>query len=159
MEIPMETVNRRLDSTLASIDVAESAALDLAARAGFAGLSLARIGLAVREITTNAIVHGNRYDLGKKVFVAVSRTAARLEVNIADQGGGFDLSSVSDPRSPKGLLRPSGRGLYLARVFMDELHVRRGDLCGVAVVLVKYVNGFAHPTSVFANLRNIATRS
>jgi serine/threonine-protein kinase RsbW len=144
MEIAMETVHRTLDSTLASIDVAESAAFELATRAGFSGLSLARIGFAVREITTNAIVHGNRYDLHKKVFVAVSRTPSRLEVTISDQGGGFDPNSVSDPRSPEALLRSSGRGLYLARLFMDELHVRRGDLCGVAIVLVKYVNRFTH---------------
>jgi serine/threonine-protein kinase RsbW len=137
-----ETVNRTLDSTLASVDIAENDVLELAGRAGFAGLSLARIGLAVREITTNAIVHGNRYHLGKKVFLAVSRTPARLEVTIADQGAGFDLSSVSDPRSPETLLRPSGRGIYLAQVFIDELHVRRGDLCGVAVELVKYVNRY-----------------
>ena len=137
-----ETVNRTLDSTLASIDTAENAVLDLAARAGFAGLSLARIGLAVREITANAIVHGNRYCLGKKVFLVVSRTRVRLEITIADQGAGFDLGSVSDPRSPEALLRPSGRGLYLARAFMDELQVRRGDLCGVSVELVKYVSKF-----------------
>ena len=134
---PMETVNRTLESTLASIDVTETIVFEVAKRAGFAGLSLSRIGLAVREITTNAIVHGNRYDLSKKIFAAVSRTPARLEVTIADQGGGFDPSSVSDPRSPKALLRPSGRGLYLARVFMDELNVRRGDFGGTAVALVQ----------------------
>ena len=137
---PVETVSRRLDSTLASIDAAETAVVDLATRAGFTGLSLARIGLAVREITANAILHGNRYDPGKKVFLTVSRTPSRLEVSISDQGGGFDLNSVPDPRSPEALLRPSGRGLYMARNFMDELHVWRGDLFGVTVVLVKYIN-------------------
>jgi len=136
---PVETVSRRLDSTLASIDAAETAVVDLATRAGFTGLSLARIGLAVREITANAILHGNRYDPGKKVFLTVSRTPSRLEISISDQGGGFDLNSVPDPRSPEALLRPSGRGLYMARNFMDELHVWRGDLCGVTVVLVKYI--------------------
>jgi serine/threonine-protein kinase RsbW len=140
----METVNQTLDSTISSIDAAENAACELATRAGFAGLSLARIGLAVREIAANAIVHGNRYDRKKKVFVAVSRTPSRLEIAISDQGRGFDPDSVSDPRSPDALLRPSGRGLYLARAFMDELHVRRVDQCGVTVVLVKYVNEFAH---------------
>lgn len=138
----METVNQTLESTLASIDVAETIVFEVAKRAGFTGLALSRIGLAVREITTNAIIHGNRYDLSKKIFAAVSRTPARL-VTIADQGSGFDPTSVCDPRSPEALLRPSGRGLYLARVFMDELHVRRGDLGGTAVALVKYVTRFA----------------
>jgi serine/threonine-protein kinase RsbW len=141
LEIDMETVSRTLDSTIESIEAAEFAALELARRSGFAGPSLDRIGLAVREIATNAVVHGNRYDPRKKVFVFVSRTPFRLEIVISDQGLGFDLNSVSDPLGPDALLRPSGRGLFLARVFMDELHVRQGDLCGATVVLVKHLNG------------------
>jgi hypothetical protein len=45
LSLSTETVNRTLDSTLTSIDVAEAAVLELAKRAGFAGLSMARIGL------------------------------------------------------------------------------------------------------------------
>ena len=141
LELDMETVSRTLDSTIASIEASEFAALELARRSGFTGLSLDRIGLAVREIATNAVVHGNRYDPRKKVFVLVLRTPFRLEIVISDQGLGFDPNSVSDPLDPIALLRPSGRGLYLARLFMDELHVHRGDLCGATVVLVKYLNG------------------
>jgi serine/threonine-protein kinase RsbW len=140
LEINMETVSRTLDSTIASIEASEFAALELAGRSGFAGAALDRIGLAVREIATNAVVHGNRYDPRKKVFMLLSRTPFRLEIVISDQGPGFDLNSVSDPLDPDALLRPSGRGLYLARSFMDELHVRRGDICGATVVLVKYLS-------------------
>jgi serine/threonine-protein kinase RsbW len=140
LEIDMETVSRTLDSTIASIDESEFAVLELARSSGFTGPSLDRIGLAVREIATNAVVHGNRYDPRKKVFLLASRTPFRLEIVISDQGLGFDLNSVSDPLDPSALLRPSGRGLYMTRLFMDELHVRRGDLCGATVVLVKYLN-------------------
>jgi serine/threonine-protein kinase RsbW len=140
----MEIISHTLDSTLASIDTAEAAACDFAARAGFDGAAVERIGLAVREVTANAIVHGNRHDRRKKVYVALSRTPSRLEIAISDQGPGFDPSSVADPLSPDALLRTSGRGLYLARTFTDELYVRRGDLCGATVVLVKYANGSAH---------------
>jgi len=136
----IENLTRTLDSTLANVDVAETAVLALATRAGFVGLELSRIGLAVREITTNAIVHGNRFNPRKKVFVAASRTSDRLEITISDQGSGFDPDSVADCRSTEALLRPSGRGLYLARTFMDELHVLRGDLCGTVIVMVKYVD-------------------
>ncbi len=140
LEIDMETVSRTFDSTIAGIEASEFAALELAKRSGFTGPSLDRIGLAVREIATNAVVHGNAYHPRKKVFVLVSRTPFRLEIVISDQGQGFDLDSVSDPLDPDALLLPSGRGLYLARSFMDELHVYRGDLCGATVVLVKYLN-------------------
>jgi serine/threonine-protein kinase RsbW len=140
LETDMETVSRTFDSTIAGIEGSEFAALELAKRSGFTGPSLDRIGLAVREIATNAVVHGNGYHPSKKVFVLVSRTPFRLEIVISDQGLGFDLSSLSDPLDPGALLRPSGRGLFLARSFMDELHVHRGDLCGATVVLVKYLN-------------------
>jgi serine/threonine-protein kinase RsbW len=141
LEIDMETESRILDSTIENIEASEFAALELARRSGFTGPSLDQIGLAVREVVTNAVVHGNRYDPRKKIFVLISRTPFRLETAISDQGQGFDLNSVSDPLDPDALLRPAGRGLYLARMFMDELHVHRGDLCGATVVLVKYLNG------------------
>lgn len=137
----METFSRALESTLDSIDDAESSALELARRAGFGDLALAGIGLAVREIIANAVVHGNRHDRRKKVFLTIAMTSERLEITISDQGDGFDLNRVPDPLSPDALMRGSGRGIYLARAFMDEFHVRRGDLCGIAIALVKYVNG------------------
>jgi anti-sigma regulatory factor (Ser/Thr protein kinase) len=87
--IDMETVSRRLDSTIASIDVSEFAALDLARRSGFTGPSLDRIGLAVREIATNAIVHGNRNDPRKKVFVLVFPNAFSVGDCDLRSGPGF----------------------------------------------------------------------
>ncbi len=140
----MEIIGHTLDSTLASIDTAECMACECAIRAGFEGPAVERIGLAVREVTANAIVHGNRYDRRKKVFVALTRTPSRLEIAISDQGAGFDPATVADPLSPDAVLRTSGRGLYLARTFTDELQVRRGDLCGATVLLIKYVNRIAN---------------
>jgi anti-sigma regulatory factor (Ser/Thr protein kinase) len=40
---------------------------------------------------------------------------------IRDEGPGFDSSRVPDPRNPKNLLKPSGRGLMLIRTFMDQV--------------------------------------
>src|ERR1700676_1447984 len=88
----MKTVSGTLDSTLASIDDGEKAALEFARRAGFVDRALEHIGLAVREIIANAVVHGNRHDARKKVFLACSNTAKRLVIAISDQGEGFDLN-------------------------------------------------------------------
>jgi serine/threonine-protein kinase RsbW len=135
----MNTLSRRLDSKLESVDDAETAALEVARQAGFPDFAQARIGFAVREIMTNAVVHGNRCDQRKKVFLNISRTPERLEITISDQGDGFDPNRLPDPLSPGALLRGCGRGVYLARTFMDEFHVRRGDVCGTAIGLVKYI--------------------
>jgi serine/threonine-protein kinase RsbW len=135
----LETTTRTLNSMLQVVDSVENDALEYARRAGFHGITLEKIGLAVREIVNNAIIHGNRLDGQKKVIVRIARTTNQITITVWDQGKGFDLDSLPDPHSPEVLLRRSGRGIYFARAFMDEFHVQPGPAGGTTVVLVKYI--------------------
>ena len=135
----METVERSLDSTLASVDHAEEIAVGVAQRAGFEEDDLLKIGMAVRESVVNAVVHGNRYNANKKVSFSVVKNPQRLTVRVADEGEGFDYEDVPDPLAPENLLRSSGRGIFLIRSFMDELLIRRLEPAGMEFVLVKYL--------------------
>lgn len=58
---------------------------------------------------------------GRRVQIVASIGAARAEVEITDEGAGFDPSSLPDPRDPAQLFMPSGRGLLLARTFLHEV--------------------------------------
>jgi len=81
--------------------------------------------LSVTEATTNAIIHGNKKNVDKKVKIIVTVEEGRkLKVVVKDEGRGFDPSNIPDPTKPENLLKDSGRGLYLIRVYMDELHYR-----------------------------------
>src|SRR5450631_1337044 len=100
-----ETVERFLDSTLESVDDAEELALQEAEKAGVPEDDLHKIAMSVRETMVNAVVHGNRYNAHKKVYVKVSNGPGRLEIKIADQGEGFELEAVPDPLSENNLLR------------------------------------------------------
>jgi serine/threonine-protein kinase RsbW len=135
----LETVERFLDSTLASVDHAEEIAVGVAQRAGFEEDDLLKIGMAVRESVVNAVVHGNRYNANKKVSFSVVKNPQRLTVRVADEGEGFDYEDVPDPLAPENLLRSSGRGIFLMRSFMDELLIRRLEPAGMEFVLVKYL--------------------
>jgi serine/threonine-protein kinase RsbW len=134
-----ETVDQFLDSSLDSVDSAEQLVLDVARKAGFQEEDLHKIGMAVRESMVNAVVHGNQYSAHKKVRVSVSKGQDRLTVTISDQGKGFELEALPDPLSEDNLLRNSGRGIFLIRAFMDELHVRRLSPAGTEVTLTKYL--------------------
>lgn len=134
-----ETVDQFLDSSLDSVDSAEQLVLDVARKAGFQEEDLHKIGMAVRESMVNAVVHGNQYSTHKKVRVSVSKGQDRLTVTISDQGKGFELETLPDPLSEDNLLRNSGRGIFLIRAFMDELHVRRLSPAGTEVTLTKYL--------------------
>jgi serine/threonine-protein kinase RsbW len=137
----LETVERFLDSTLASVDHAEEIASGMAQRAGFDEDDLLKIGIAVREAVVNAVVHGNRYNANKKVRFSVIKNSERLTVRVADEGEGFDYEHIPDPLAPENLLRTSGRGIFLIRSFMDELQVRRLEPGGTELVLIKYKVG------------------
>lgn len=136
---PLETSNQILESTLESVDAVERTALEIAERAGFHGTDLEKIGVAVHEVVANAIIHGNHLDRQKRVVVTILRTVEQFEVSVWDQGKGFDLQSLPDPRNPNALLLSYGRGVYLARAFMDELYVQAGPANGTTVTMIKYV--------------------
>jgi len=134
----MEKIVTTLDSTLDSVDKAESLVVVEAGKLGFDEDESHQIGMAIRECTVNAVVHGNRYSRNKKVHLEIERSADSLTVTIGDEGEGFDISSIPDPLSPDNLLKQSGRGLLLVRAFMDDfdLHPRPGG--GTEVRLVKH---------------------
>ena len=90
-----------------------------------------RVGMA--EALANAMQYGNGGDPAKRVRVAVSLDPTRVVVEVHDEGGGFDPSTVPDPTLPEFRERSGGRGLFLLRQLMDE--VRYND-CGNSVCLV-----------------------
>ncbi|MEO8232023.1 MAG: ATP-binding protein [Ignavibacteriota bacterium] len=77
--------------------------------------------LAVTEATTNAIIHGNKNNKLKMVRISVFVEGKDISIVIKDEGKGFDPSIIPDPTDPENLLKDSGRGLYLMRVYMDGL--------------------------------------
>ncbi len=77
--------------------------------------------LAVTEATTNAIIHGNKNNKLKMVRIYVFVEGSTITIKIKDEGQGFDPSIVPDPTNPENLLKDSGRGLYLMRIYMDGL--------------------------------------
>jgi len=77
--------------------------------------------LAVTEGVTNAIIHGNKCDINKTVSISASIVSNKLIIRITDQGQGFNPDNVPDPTSPENLLKDSGRGIYLMRIYMDNV--------------------------------------
>jgi len=77
--------------------------------------------LSVTEAVTNAIIHANKSNREKLVKISASKENNQLIVCIKDEGRGFDPSAIPDPTEPENLLKDSGRGLYLMRIYMDEL--------------------------------------
>ncbi len=83
--------------------------------------------LSITEATTNAIKHGNKSDKNKLVFIDVTCDNEFLTIKIKDQGEGFDPNKIPDPTHPENLLKDSGRGVYLMKIYMDEIKFNKTD--------------------------------
>jgi anti-sigma regulatory factor (Ser/Thr protein kinase) len=81
--------------------------------------------LVVRELLLNAIVHGNESRRSSLALVRVARRGELFEVQIDDEGEGFDYESLDldlpdDPSSLKS------RGLVLVHELSEELSFEHG---------------------------------
>jgi serine/threonine-protein kinase RsbW len=79
------------------------------------------VHLAMEEALTNAIKHGNRSDAAKQIHVSCRLTPDLVQIEISDQGPGFDPAGVPDPTDAAHLEIPRGRGLMLMRSFMSRV--------------------------------------
>lgn len=77
--------------------------------------------LAVTEATTNAIIHANKCDTNKLVKINAHIEDSKLIVKVKDEGKGFDPSKLPNPTEPENLLKDSGRGVFLMKVYMSEV--------------------------------------
>jgi len=128
-----------LPSTLSTVEFVEAKATEFAEKAGFDEDTAGQISMVSREAAVNAVLHGNKKDPAKQVHATFSLTSDDLTIQIADEGDGFDPAVIPDPLSPEGLLKPSGRGVFLMRAIMDEVHFRQLSP-GAEITLVKHRN-------------------
>ena len=78
------------------------------------------IDLVLRESINNAILHGNRTDIRKKVILKVFHNSHYIKITIQDQGLGFDWHSreiveLSDSET-------HGRGLFIIKLYSDKYY-------------------------------------
>jgi serine/threonine-protein kinase RsbW len=134
-----------LNSTMESVSQVEAAAERLATQAGLDEDESFQVAMALREAAVNAVLHGNDYDPSKLIAVSMENNGTDLVFTIADQGKGLDPDSLPDPLAAENLLRGTGRGIFLIRSFMDEVHFRQLQP-GTELTLVKHLAPTAEKT-------------
>ena len=116
-----ESFDISFGSNIQYLDLIQELALSITKLIGLEEDLAYWIGLSVREAVTNAIRHGNQQDESKKVGLRFEIRPDRLMIWVQDEGEGFDISRLPDPLDPDNLLKPSGRGIFYVRTFMDDV--------------------------------------
>jgi serine/threonine-protein kinase RsbW len=115
------TVTLDVASRFEMLDVVQTVLVQCCGLVGFNEEASHYMSVAVRESVVNAIKHGNQQDESKRVHVRFTLQDRALEVEVQDQGKGFDPGEVPDPLAPENLLKAYGRGIFFMRQFMDEV--------------------------------------
>jgi len=133
------TVKLDIASRFEMLDVVHTVLLQLCALVGFSDEAVHYMSVAVRESVVNAIKHGNKQDESKRVHVHFTVRDKALEVEVRDEGRGFDPAAVPDPLAPENLLKAYGRGIFFMRQFMDEVSHSFPPKGGTVVRMLKRV--------------------
>jgi serine/threonine-protein kinase RsbW len=113
-------------------------------RARYGSADQFAVRLALEEAVVNAVKHGHRYDPGKQVRIWWLVGASRVYFVVHDEGPGFDVTQVPDPRRPENQDRPCGRGLFLVGAFMTWYrYIGRGNCLAMCRLRSNENNGVA----------------
>jgi serine/threonine-protein kinase RsbW len=85
------------------------------------------IEIALREAVTNAVLHGNKTDPDKRVTIHCElRFGSGVFIIVRDEGEGFDPTEIADPTTAERMECNHGRGIYLMRALIEEVHFEQG---------------------------------
>ncbi|TYB31022.1 MAG: ATP-binding protein [Candidatus Mcinerneyibacterium aminivorans] len=79
------------------------------------------IVLALVEGVVNAIKHGNKNDIKKKVGVSLILEKNIFKIIIEDRGTGFNPDMIIDPTLEENLSNKNGRGIFIMKELMDNI--------------------------------------
>ena len=132
-----ERIEITISSRFENIELVQVIAEHLCENAGVDEDGSHWVGMAVREAVANAIKHGNKLDISKKVNATFDLEGPDLMITISDQGDGFDPEKVSDPLNPQNLMKTSGRGIFYMKTFMDQIQYSFRPGVGTSLLMTK----------------------
>jgi serine/threonine-protein kinase RsbW len=143
MTLTTEARTVRLDvaSRFEMLEVVQTVLASLASLAGFDEDATHYLSVAVRESVVNAIKHGNQLAEHKRVHLVFTLRPKAIEIEVRDEGLGFDPGVVQDPLAPENLLKADGRGIFFMRSFVDEVRYDFPPEGGTVVHMRKAVKG------------------
>lgn len=97
--------------------------------------------VASTEAVINAIQHGNRYNPNKNVILKIIAKSDKIIVSVADEGEGFDPSTLEDPRTPENILKERGRGIFIIKELSDKTSIvttQQGTTIIMEFIINKY---------------------
>lgn len=123
----MKSVVKKIKSVRNNIKSIEELLLNINSEFQLPQDEFNKLMIAVSELVMNAIVHGNRLDEKKFVEVCIDYDDDTMNVKIRDEGGGFNTNELPDPTLDENLIKPLGRGLFIAKSLFENIELKKKE--------------------------------
>lgn len=140
-----ESIELRIPSELRHLSIVDALTQAIVRELEWDADAAGNFSTAVIEAAANAIEHGNGLTAGKSVAVRFRVGPESVEVDIEDEGAGFDPRPYDREPTTDDLLKPRGRGIYIMRSFMDRMEFQRLSSGGMRVRLAKNAASVTKP--------------
>ena len=81
-----------------------------------------KVEMALREVINNAILHGNKSDLDKKVYVRFNWKKTHLRISVRDENTEkIDFKTITKKLKDNDVLSFNGRGILIIESYMDKV--------------------------------------
>jgi len=115
-----ELYTLQLPSKVESISALEALVEEVADKYQVSEDTFANMMTCLNEAAMNAILHGNKLDEKKTVYVNVEADSRRIVWTVADEGPGFNYNNLPDPTEPDRLEELTGRGVFILKHLADQ---------------------------------------
>jgi len=115
----------KIESSVNSLHIVESTVNKISEDIGVNKGHYGKVLVSILEAVNNAIVHGNKSDPGKFVYIDIEYNIEKLKIKITDEGDGFKHVSIPDPTHPENIESVNGRGIFLMKKLADNIRFSR----------------------------------
>ncbi len=130
-------IELHLPSQLRFLGVVDAVVQSFAAEFGLSPDDINNLSTAAIEAASNAMEHANQFDHTKSVRLTLRGKPLEIELDVDDEGRGFDPRPYEREMTAEDLLKLRGRGIFIMRSFMEEVRFSRLPKGGTRVHLRK----------------------
>lgn len=88
-----------------------------------------KVFLCISEAVINSIEHGNKNDKTKKVGIKINCLKKNINIEVKDEGVGFDIKRVGDPTANVNIKKETGRGIHIMKSLCTHLEFQNSGKC------------------------------
>src|SRR5688572_6197563 len=110
-----QTVTVDVASRLEMLEMVQTVLAHLSTLMAFDEYAAHYMSVAVRESVVYALNRGKKREEAQRVGIDVTMHPDALEIQVKDEGGGFDPVLMPKPVAEENLLKAYGRGIFFRR--------------------------------------------